>query len=306
TSRRTTRRPQTQNPASASPAPPSPFTHAPLVHHNQPSQAPTFQTQPYGYPFQQPPPPQNFPGYTRPGQTQVTPAASTSATAATTTTSDANQAATSVQDAWEAAQNILKAINFDTLLSLPKEETHNAEPSQPLAGPSTVVQPAASGPPASEVPTSTMDTTGVVTVTEDYSAGRAELQAHLALLAAQLAELSQEDEDDRIVHYPVVTSPSAPPPPAPAPSWMLDIVPPDPVTASLVPPMASISPPPPPQPQPPTMPLYVAPAESETAQQHIPPISMPAAPNAPLPRSVEAVPAEEEEDSDDDDMEAVI
>ncbi|KAG6898251.1 hypothetical protein C0992_002265 [Termitomyces sp. T32_za158] len=308
TSRRTTRRPQTQNPASASPAPPSPFTHAPLVHHNQPPQGPAFQTQPYGYPFQQPPPP-GFTGYTRPGQAQATPVASTSATAPTTTTSDASQATTSAQDAWEAAQNILKAINFDMLLSLPKEDTHNAELNQPLVGSSTAAPPSTSVPPAAEVSAITADINGVVNGVEDYATGRAELQAHLALLAAQLAELSHEDEGDPVIHYPVVTSPSAPPP---ATNWMVAAAPPpDPVAASLVPPMASISPPPPPQPQPQTqyaLPLCPPPADTETAQHHAPPIPMPTAPPVPLPLPVEAIPAEEEEEDseDDDDMEAVI
>ncbi|KAG6861669.1 hypothetical protein C0995_013675 [Termitomyces sp. Mi166 len=317
TTRRTTRRPQTQNLSSASPAPASPFTHAPLVHHSQPSQTPAFQTQPFGYPYPQPG--QSFPGFTQPaqpGQTQATPAASTSVTTASTTVSDISQTTSSAQDAWEAAQNILKAINFDTLLSLPKEESDTAGAIQPLAGSNTAVPPSAStsAPTGSEVRPSTADGSAATSLvnTEAYSAGRAELQAHLALLAAQLAELSQEDEDP-VVHYPVVTSPPVPHLPAPTAAAVATliaaVVPPlDPVTAPpvLPPPMASFPPPPQLQLQH-AMPLYPTLAKGE-AQQPVPLIPMPTVPSLPPPpRPVEAMPAEEEEDSeDDDDMEAVI
>ncbi|KAG5732743.1 hypothetical protein E4T56_gene16732 [Termitomyces sp. T112] len=300
TTRRTTRRPQTQNPSSASSTPASPFTHAPLIHHNQPSQTPAFQIQPFGYQYQQQSA-QNLSGFTQPaqpGQTQTTAPGSTSATTAPTTGSDASQASSSVQDAWEAAQNILKAINFDTLLSLPKEESNNnnLETNPPPAGPSAAVPPSTSAPLASDVPPNTADGSApasIVTGTENQTAGRAELQAHLALLAAQLAELSQEDEDTSVVHYPVVTSPSAPLPPPAAPVPL---------------PIASFPPSPLFQSQPQPMPLYLPPVDSGEAQQPVPPIP-PAVPLPPPPRPVEVMPVEEEEEEDsedDDDMEAVI
>ncbi|KAG6836755.1 hypothetical protein H0H93_003834 [Arthromyces matolae] len=290
TSRRTTRRPQTIN-STASPAPASPFTNAPLVHHNQQSQS-------FGFPFQQPQPATGF------GQT----AQAAAATAPTTT--DASQGANSAQDAWEAAQNILKAINFDTLLSMPKEEDLS-EISQSEAGPSTSISAATTQVPAPEA-SSTAGAVPPASNIEDYSTSRAELQAHLALLAAQLAELSQEDEEHPVVHYPVVTSTSpviqrafvAPEPPVTVvsePAWN-------------VAPMTALPPPPPPEP-------WAAPASEQTWNAAAAPIpsSQPTYQNempisALLPPSDASVPsmppaaiAEEEEDSeDDDDMEEVI
>ncbi|KAG6845698.1 hypothetical protein H0H87_004959 [Tephrocybe sp. NHM501043] len=309
TSRRTTRRPQTQNPPSASPAPASPFTHAPLVHHNQSNQTPAFQSQPFGYPYQQQQQAvqSSFSGFTHNGQAQTT------TTAASTT---AGTEASTAQDAWEAAQNILKAINFDSLLSLKDDEGGEAE--QPVAGPSsspvvsTSVVPSAPNvsATANEPAAASAETTGM----DVYAAGRAELQAHLALLAAQLAELSQEDEDDPVVHYPVIATVStsiaavATAAPVAATEAPVGAVPP-PVSAAPTPVAPSTV-------APPTMaasqmasfpysmvPMYAPPVEAGAAQRPVPPISVPKPP--PPPQPVEPTP-EEEEDSDEDDMEEVI
>ncbi|KAG6918040.1 hypothetical protein DXG01_016895 [Tephrocybe rancida] len=291
TSRRTTRRPQTQNPPSASPAPASPFTHAPLVHHNQPSQpTPSFQSQPFGYSFQQQQnQAQGFAGFSQNGQT-ATPASTT-----TTANTDASQAG-SAQDAWEAAQNILKAINFDSLLSLPKEDD-SGEPDQLIAGSSTLGSPPVSLSPivarALALQAASVNgaaaAAGVEPGPQSYPVGRAELQAQLALLAAQLAELSQEDEDDPVVHYPVV---DVPVPTTVTPAATTD----SPLGAVAVPPpMASLMPPRY------AVPMYAPTTDPGGDQQPVPPISMPEP--APVGAALEVEAFEEEEDSDDDDME---
>ncbi|KAG6865624.1 hypothetical protein C0991_000911 [Blastosporella zonata] len=297
TSRRTTRRPQTQNPPTASPAPASPFTHAPLVHHNQPTQAPTFQTQPFGYPYQQQHQQQAqsaFSGFTQTGQAQAT--ATTAASTVTTAATEASQAG-SAQDAWEAAQNILKAINFDSLLALPKEDG-SGEADQSFAGPSlsplvSAAIAAASAPYPSANTTNVSAAANKEPTPEIYAAGRAELQAHLALLAAQLAELSQEDENDPVVHYPVVTFVPGSATTA-APIAVID-PPVDP--AAVPPPMASYPPPY-------GMPVYASTATAGVDQPYVPPISMHELLSS--PQLIEATPEEEEDSEDDDDMEEVI
>jgi len=159
--------------------------------------------------------PQGYPGFVHqpqvpqaPPHPQAAQPASTDAPAAASSTDEPtcpSQTEGVAQDAWEAAQNILNAIN---LLQLPAEvETTDDQGKADAAAPPSLPVPAATG----EASTST------ATSSTDYYAGRAELQAHLALLAAQLAELSQEDEDDFVVRYPVVvgtTPPAAPPIPA--------------------------------------------------------------------------------------------
>ncbi|CAA7265380.1 unnamed protein product [Cyclocybe aegerita] len=272
TSRRTTRRPQihgglppppTTTTGSSTPIPP--FTHAPLVHHHHGRTTSSSTQYPYGYPH---------PGYTGFGAQPASSAAGFSSTALKTiqpVTSDGPTA-----DAYEAAQNILKAINFGGLLSMPSDDDQHHNESrakddraqeaasiangvenllshvqavlaanaagaeaQSAAGPVAV----AGGAIAPAVPTPPADP-------------RAELQAQLALLSAQLAELGQLES------APVPTNIIAPAPVAPA---MATLVPDEP--------------------------------------QGVLPASMPAPVQEVLP--LEALP-EEDEESDDDDMEEVI
>lgn len=129
-----------------------------------------------------------YPGV--PPQPQSAPAASSS---------DAKQSpdADSI-DAYKAAQTILKAINFGNLLQLPAEESHDGHRSQ-HSGLETLLShvQAALASSAAEPPTVTgpvVPTPPAVTNLEPAVDPRAELQAHLALLAAQLAEFSQAEE----------------------------------------------------------------------------------------------------------------
>ncbi|KAH9484091.1 hypothetical protein JR316_0003571 [Psilocybe cubensis] len=236
TTRRTTRRPQTQNastaPTASTPAPP--FTHAPLVHHHhghaatpstQPAPQPPYSSQPYGYP------PYGYPGYpaqpaastsTAPGTIAGAPT-SPSANKATTETSAASAPATETDsaDAYEAAQNILSAINFGSMYQLPPEERqkdgqpkddqpatetseeitdngveHLLSHVQAMLASNAASQSGTTAP--ASAPSLPQPTNG--TSPEDP---RAELQAQLALLAAQLAELAQvEDSLARQVSQP--------------------------------------------------------------------------------------------------------
>jgi hypothetical protein len=94
-------------------------------------------------------------------------------------------------DAWEAAQAILKAINFGSLLQV--TATKSAGP--PLSQPSLAANLVPAGPATDRALAS--DTTNGIGVTpspgqvlSDWD--RASLQAQLALLAAQLAEIAED------------------------------------------------------------------------------------------------------------------
>jgi hypothetical protein len=197
TLRRSTRRPQTQNSLSSGPpAPASPFTKTPLVHHHQ--QTPTAAAGPpfpsYGYAY----PRMGYPGV--PPQPQPAPAAS-SPSAKPSPDHDGNSV-----DAYEAAQTILKAINFGSLLQLPVEgsdDSRGADEHQPqhsgletllshvqAALASSTAGTTAAGPLPVAEPAEPATLTNPGTAVEP----RAELQAQLALLAAHLAELSQTEE----------------------------------------------------------------------------------------------------------------
>ncbi|KAF8229504.1 hypothetical protein L208DRAFT_1459786 [Tricholoma matsutake] len=174
TSRRTTRRPQThQNqPVTGTSLTPqsSPFTHAPLVHQPKPSsenstqsQSQTHQLPFFGFPY----PP--LPGYSPQSHPHTAEAQPSYADADTPV------------NPYEAAQHILQAINFGGLLKIQDEEgkpSVNPVPETPSA--------------ALPNPTAVPQTTTQV----PHVDRRAELQALLALLAVQLAEVVQEDEDD--------------------------------------------------------------------------------------------------------------
>jgi len=195
TLRRSTRRPQTQNALSSGPpVPASLFTKTPLVHqHQQQQQTPTASDATTRPPFPHVYPHMGYPGV--PPQPQPAPAASSSNAKQSP---DVNSI-----DAYEAAQTILKAINFGNLLQLPAEESddgHTADEHRAQhSGLETLLShvQAALASSAAEPPTVTgpvVPTPPAVTNLESAVDPRAELQAHLALLAAQLAEFSQAEE----------------------------------------------------------------------------------------------------------------
>ncbi|KAH9065464.1 hypothetical protein EDB87DRAFT_1595977 [Lactarius vividus] len=212
TSKRTTRRPQTIG-QSAVPAPPgaptsSPFTHTPLAHvareglpFNSSSPVPAaaqgkpphYTAYPYqytsggaypGYALSEPPPVSKDKTPVEPG------------TAPTQESAGGNNAANADveegSDAWEAAQTILKAINFGSLL-----QASVAKPPVPAVSP--LSPSASSAPSGSTVPDRRL--APPVIVDDNAAAGpiqvssnrdRASLQAQLALLAAQLAEIAED------------------------------------------------------------------------------------------------------------------
>ncbi|KAL4080661.1 hypothetical protein J3A83DRAFT_4355676 [Scleroderma citrinum] len=194
TSRRTTRRPQTLSQATAPGSqgsqaipPSSPFTHAPLIPHGSqmrpphPGQPPGYSGYPYGYYYHGTP--------SQPAGQQVPSAQKQASEHADHETGEGS-------DAWEAAQNILKAINFGQLLRMPDEDTadgsgtvstaaeHQSVPSDEVVDNQTAP---ASGDHA---------TRGSGIQVELKGEERAALQAQLALLAAQLAELADVNEDE--------------------------------------------------------------------------------------------------------------
>ncbi|KAF8810106.1 hypothetical protein BYT27DRAFT_7232045 [Phlegmacium glaucopus] len=236
TLRRSTRRPQTQNSLSSGPpATASPFTKTPLVHHHHqqtpaPSNAATAARPPfppYGFPYAH----MGYPGVPPQPEPQPTPGASSPSTKQLP-----DHDSDSI-NAYEAAQTILKAINFGNLLQLPAEDSDdvlrandqsqhsgletllshvqaalaNSAAEATTAGPLPVTGPAVPTPPAPP------------TNLEPAVDPRAELQAQLALLAAQLAELSQAEEAASMVQDvppPVSTFVSThdPPPQMPPPT----------------------------------------------------------------------------------------
>ncbi|KAK7690073.1 hypothetical protein QCA50_006719 [Cerrena zonata] len=206
TTRRTTRRPQTlaqnnynqHHPQSQS----SPFTNAPLARGARGASATPstangqhspYGAYPYGYPYGSYP---GYPGYpiptahvnkpSTPASTSSAPTASSTTNTNKTTTEKTAPEKTAVEnsgtsdgadhgDAWEAAQHILNVINFNSL------------------------QDAA-----------TSNSTGASTTLSDEH--RTSLQAQLALLATQLSELAEMDEDEDIDENPTPAI-STPPPP---------------------------------------------------------------------------------------------
>ncbi|KAG6377053.1 hypothetical protein JVT61DRAFT_1102 [Boletus reticuloceps] len=199
TSRRTTRRPQTLAQTTLpgpQPTSSSPFTHAPLVPHGArlppPGQPPGYGGYPFGYPFQ---------GTS--GAAHAPSARSSSGTASQKQTADTiDHEAGEGSDAWEAAQNILKAINFGQLFQISNEENKAAEPS--MSGGPHSQQATADG---RDKPSLALGATiveesadarvdGVGNAAELDAEHRAALQAQLALLAAQLAELADVSEGE--------------------------------------------------------------------------------------------------------------
>lgn len=233
TSRRTTRRPQTQSHVTSGAtnrAPVPPFTHAPLVHHrNAPhsSNQPPYPPHPYGYPgypaydSQLPTMPTSSAPATDPGPSH--PAAKSGSAAGSTTESAA---------AYEAAQSILKAINFGSLLKPSSEEnekgTEEAGPQPPQSVGNGIEHLLSHVQAVLAVRTSKESNTNSNTMAAESifspplpipshgsasTDARAELQAQLALLSAQLVELAQsEDSPTEPQHIAIATTISPLPP----------------------------------------------------------------------------------------------
>ncbi|PPQ65309.1 hypothetical protein CVT24_011436 [Panaeolus cyanescens] len=344
TSRRTTRRPQTHpsitSQPTATPAGP-PFTHAPLVHHGTTAQQPQpgYPAQPYGYQYQQQPI-----TYTQPAATPavVAPVANVSASVKPAETTESS-------DAYEAAKTILNAINFGDLLKLPADDSANATSDSHTQDDAAEHQLIASGvenllshvqaalansqanpqTTQSDIPISGTQASSAPVLQpqseEEQTGGpRAELQAQLALLAAQLAELSQSE------NAPPATETSLPHVISPLPQPIIPITAPTPSIPQmqplpdLPPPMASLVPPPPPPPpmtalpssfepqsQSQPEPVIIPPPVPESEPEHAPPsaakehedtVELPLAPlQAPLQLG-----DIEDSDEDDEDMEEVI
>ncbi|KAK0464429.1 uncharacterized protein EV420DRAFT_1725081 [Desarmillaria tabescens] len=160
-SRRPTRRPQTVNsaPAANSSSQPrsSPFTHAPLIKNGTKGAAiPQRTPYPAGYPA------------------PFTPPVANGVAAASTVDASAGD----IGDAYAAAQHILKTINFgEGLLTLSKKSQDTTTPVTSAAAPADQA----------------MTINDEDDDDREWEAGiRAQLQAQLALLAAQLAEYTQE------------------------------------------------------------------------------------------------------------------
>ncbi|KAG8214557.1 hypothetical protein J3R82DRAFT_9619 [Butyriboletus roseoflavus] len=197
TSRRTTRRPQTLAQTTLpSPQPPSssPFTHTPLIPHGTtnlqaclppPAQPTGYGGYPFGYPYQ--------------GTSGSVHAPVARDSLGTTSQKQAAEAvdheAGEGSDAWEAAQNILKAINFgqenkageSPMSANPLDlQATGGGPGKPSSDPGAIVPEESAG--------SRLDGVGISA--ELNAEQRAALQAQLALLAAQLAELADVSEDE--------------------------------------------------------------------------------------------------------------
>lgn len=108
-------------------------------------------------------------------------------------------------DAWEAAQNILKAINFGQLFQISNEDGAQihadsatvAQAPPPVFAGSVEVSSTFDSQPVSTIASTSLPPRNTETLrTELNSDERAALQAELALLAAQLAEFADVSEDE--------------------------------------------------------------------------------------------------------------
>ncbi|KAG2020827.1 hypothetical protein CC2G_006128 [Coprinopsis cinerea AmutBmut pab1-1] len=341
TSRRTTRRPQTHPHSSSSQITSSPFTNAPLVHHHHQNQHNQhFPPHPYGYPYSQTPYQAPQPQQSQP---QPAPSTSTNPSSAEPKTTAPPESSGASSDAYEAAQNILKAINFGSLLQLPAEETQEGVAAASKdAGSSQLVLHQQQQPPQHTAPSGTLAIEPPA-LPGPEAAARAELQAQLALLAAQLTELTKIDDHHNLqtqgAPQPVLAAIEPPPQGAaqqeqqPLPALPGPLVP-QPQMQQIVPatiqqhlqqqpPQPQQQPQPPPPPTPLALPAPPVNGASGTTTQPPPSPAMVGLPPAPLPPSAAPqtqpeIPEEEEEEedvfgpeggeteSDDDDMEAVI
>ena len=149
---------------------------------------------PYSYPYP-PPPPQAYPGYSPAYPSH--PVGDAPATEEETGEGS---------DAWEAAQNILKAINFGALIQFQESEKDAGEagsgpvndiiaqgecrhPSPVVANSNIDVTTMGAG------PSQAVETSAATIPVQLNADDRAALQAQLALLAAQMAEFAEGEED---------------------------------------------------------------------------------------------------------------
>lgn len=203
TSRRTTRRPQTLSQstvASSSSTLAPPFTQQPLIHHShQPTgPQPPYRGQPYGYPYPA------APGYPLP-----LPSPSQPPPALSDVPPD--------KDAYETAQDILKAINFGGLLQLSNSNDNNED--QELNGNNAAGSTASgnrdttSGPPIC-IPNEQVDgdntASEAIAMTTSPTVSRAELQARLVLLATQLGAIAKDEPPGTVVANGEPDGPNAP------------------------------------------------------------------------------------------------
>lgn len=212
TSRRTTRRPQSLvQMALPVPSPPttSPFTHAPLSQpaarraqgHNASASTPAsvqdktlpYPTYPYHYPPVAPYPrygPSGPPPVSKEGPAEQQPATAAPGEAAPVESNAVDEVGEG-SDAWEAAQAILKAINFGSLL----QATAAKPAAPPVRQPSPPANSVHVGPASDQATASETVTHANASATPIQSLSerdRASLQAQLALLAAQLAEIAED------------------------------------------------------------------------------------------------------------------
>ncbi|EGN98349.1 hypothetical protein SERLA73DRAFT_74573 [Serpula lacrymans var. lacrymans S7.3] len=215
TSRRTTRRPQTHSQSSLPTPqplpPPPPFTHAPL-HPNPPSSSsipgqPPYANYPYGYSAGYAAYPHYSPYGPAPG---VEHPAHPAPPGPGVSMDGAGNEIGEGSDAWEAAQNILKAINFGQLLQISDEDQplQDAPPEATTSETVSVDHPppvfaathgdisSVSGSTAIESVQSSIGSAITRISGELTGEGRAALQAQLALLAAQLAEIADVGEGE--------------------------------------------------------------------------------------------------------------
>jgi hypothetical protein len=191
----------------------SPFTHAPLSHPNPSASArtpDTAQSKPplyHPYPYQYPPAPA-YPGYGLVAPPPVSkgnplieqqPAAAVTDVPAPTASGENGTASEDVgegSDAWEAAQAILKAINFGSFWQAAASKP--AAPSfSPLSNSASSADIGATSDGAlAVVPVPNTNNRSVNAATSSVHVlsdrDRASLQAQLALLAAQLAEIAED------------------------------------------------------------------------------------------------------------------
>jgi hypothetical protein len=299
-----------------------PFTHAPLVHHGHSSSTPAQQSSSASYSY-----PYGYSGYpthpaapatsTIPGAPVSTQPTEPKPAVPTSTATDPDTAA-----AYEAAQNILSAINFGDLYQLAPEDRAEGATKDAAAQQATAYAPTAdngvekllshvqamlanakaegnneNNPPHQHpLPPGGAGGLGpgLTTIVQpqvdtDPSADpRAELQAQLALLAAQLADLAKTEEVPPQHSQPQVVF-AAPDPPA-------------------HPTGADPPPPPPTDTAAPALPVVAA--VTTTTSIHalpVPVVPAPAAPEALHENQEPEQPIEgEDDDSDDDDMEEII
>ncbi|TBU31829.1 hypothetical protein BD311DRAFT_656062 [Dichomitus squalens] len=228
TAKRTTRRPQTLAQTTyamhhSPPPPPPPFTQAPLHQHNHPNNQlahgqhpPPYNGYQYQYPYG------HYAGYAQPHQQQqqqpqpvqekrAEQAPSHPAPAASKAPAKPASEEKDEGDAWEAAQHILQAINFGNIASGGADASSDPHPGS-SSGSGAVLPPStADAGDIDAVLSALADAAAAAssaaeprtTLTDDE---RASLQAQLALLAAQLTEIAEADEDEDEAPVPPLAS----------------------------------------------------------------------------------------------------